>query len=270
MNLFDMLRPECILLDAKLGNKQEALGEIARLSKKSDILKNVGEEDILESLKQREELGSTGFGEGIAIPHCRLDTASDFVVGIITVPSGVEFNAVDAKPVKLLVFIIAPARETNEHLRVLSAISHILRIPGSLDEFLAAESPQALWESFLRYARDSVDTREHSNKHLIHLFVQEENLFRKLLDAFADSQAISVTVIESKNTREYLSKMPLFAGLWSDSHVGFSRIIAAVAHKTMTNEIIRRIENVTGCLDDCKTVMVTIQEIFYAAGSLEA
>ena len=79
MNLFDMLRPECILLDAKLGNKQEALGEIARLSKKSDILKNVGEEDILESLKQREELGSTGFGEGIAIPHCRLDTASDFV-----------------------------------------------------------------------------------------------------------------------------------------------------------------------------------------------
>ena len=270
MKLFDLLRPECVAAGLEFADKTAALHGIARLAKKSAILKDVGEGLIFQGLREREGLGSTGFGAGIAIPHCRLAEVPEFIVGIATAPSGVAFEAMDGKDVKVIVFIIAPARETNEHLRVLSAISHVLNIPGAAKELLAAGTPHALHETFLRHTRDDVDTKGHSNKHLIHLFVQNEDMFRSLLNEFTSMEATSVTVLESRNTREYLAKMPLFAGLLSDRHAGFSRTIVAVVEKTMTNEIIRRIEGITGHLDDCIDAMVTIQEVFYTAGSLEA
>jgi PTS system nitrogen regulatory IIA component len=270
MKLFDLLRPECIAPGLDFADKASALKEITRLAKKSPILKDVDEKSILQGLQERENLGSTGFGKGIAIPHCRLAEVPDFVVGIATVPAGVDFDAMDGEKVSAIVFIIAPARETNEHLRVLSAISHVLNIPGAVKEILAAQTPNALQETFLRHTRDDVNTKGHSDKHLVHLFVQDEDLFRSLLNEFTSMESTSVTVIESRNTREYLAKIPLFAGLLSDRHAGFSRTIVAVVQKTMTNETIRRIESITGCLDDCPNIMVTIQEVFYTAGSLEA
>ncbi len=269
MNLFDILRLECIATGVELADKSAALRAIAGLSKKSHLLRDVDEAEILDGFERREELGTTGFGDGIAIPHCRLEGVSDFVVGIVTVPSGVDFEAMDGGDVRLIVFIVAPARETNEHLRVLSAISQVLRIPGAVEEILSETDPEAVRESFLRYARDEVDTKGHANKHLFHLFVQDEDVFRELLNTFAGMESASITVIESKNSREYLAKMPLFAGLWSDRYAGFSRTIIATVDKTMTNEVIRRIESVTGRLDDAAQVMVTIQEVFYTAGSLE-
>ncbi len=270
MKLFDLLCPECIAACLDLANKEAALQKIVQLAKKSAILKDVEEEQILQGLKQREELGSTGFGNGIAIPHCRLEEVPDFVVGIVTIPSGVDFDAMDGKKVHIIVFIVAPARETNDHLRLLSAVSHVLNVPSAVKEILSAGTPHILQETFLRHARDDVNAKGHSNKHLFHLFVQNEDMFRKLLNEFVSIESSSVTVVESRNTREYLAKMPLFAGMFSDRHAGFSRTIVAVVEKTMTNEIIRRIESITGHLDDCADVMVTIQEVFYAAGSLEA
>ncbi len=270
MKLFDLLRPECVVPGLDLTDKDAALHAVAQAAAKSPVLKDVGESLILEGLKQREELGSTGFGNGIAIPHCRLEEVQDFVVGVLTVPDGVDFEAMDEKKVNLIAFIVAPARETTEHLRVLSAISHVLNIPGAVKEIIAARTPNALQETFLRHARDDVDTKGHAGKHLIHVFVQDEELFRSLLNEFTSMESSSIAVVESRNTREYLAKIPLFAGLLSDRHAGFSRTIVAAVDKTMTNETIRRIESITGSLDDRANVMVTIQEVFYTAGSLEA
>jgi len=269
MKLFDLLRPECIITGLEAADKKSALKKIARLAKKSPVLKNIDENQIINGLEQREELGSTGFGGGIAIPHCRLPDVADFVVGILTAPKGVDFDSIDGEKVNVMVFIIAPERETNEHLRLLSAISHVLNIPGAVKEMLACQASNVLQETFLRHARDDVDIKGHSNRHLIHLFVQNEDLFRKLLNEFASMESTSVAVIESRNTREYLARIPLFAGLLSDRHAGFSRIIVAAVEKTMTNETIRRIESITGCLDDCRDIMVTIQDVFYATGRLE-
>ena len=108
MKLIDVLREECIVAGAQLSNKDEVLREIAQTAKKNDILKGLDEQEILAGLKARESLGSTGFGKGIAIPHCRLKSVVDFVLGIITVPSGVDFEALDAEKVNLIIFIIAP------------------------------------------------------------------------------------------------------------------------------------------------------------------
>ena len=79
----------------------------------------------------------------------------------------------------------------------------------------------------------------------------------------------SIAVIEANNTREYLATMPLFTGLWSDSHMGVNRIIAAVIDKSMTNETLRAIESITGNIENRTDIMVIVQDVFYTAGSLE-
>jgi len=123
MKLADVLHKECIVVNAELSDKAEALRQVAGLAKKSNVLENVSEQEILVGLQGRESLGSTGVGKGIAIPHCRLKNVKDFVVGVVTVPSGVDFDALDAEKVRLIVFIIAPEVVSAKHVRLLSVIS---------------------------------------------------------------------------------------------------------------------------------------------------
>ena len=180
MNLFDILHLECIEVGARLKDKSDALLETARLVKKCPVFDNVSEKDIVLGLEEREKLGSTGFGKGIAIPHCRLKNVSEFVVGIITVPEGVEFEALDGEKVKLIFFIVGPDRATNEHIRILSIIARTLSIPGVIDEILAQKNPESIHESFLRYSHDQVDTGDRKEKQAFHVFIQDDFVCRFL------------------------------------------------------------------------------------------
>ncbi len=269
MRLSQLLLPECIAQDLHFTDKESVLQGIAKLAKKSNILKDVREQDILQGLRQREQLGSTGFGSRIAIPHCRLAGVPDFIVGIATTREGVDFDAIDGKEVHVFLFVVGPERETNEHLRILSAISQILHFPGIVDKLLSAKTPDALREVFLMHAPAEAEVKGGRDRRLVHLFVQSDDLFNELLNTVAGIGPVSMEVIESSNARRYLVRMPLFVGLWSDKDLGLSHAIIAVVEKAMTNELIRRIERVTGKLDKCNQVMVVVQEAFYAAGSLE-
>jgi len=270
MNLFEILRLECINVGAELKDKTVTLHEIARIAKNCHVFDSVSEDQIISGLEEREKLGTTGFGKGIAIPHCRLKDIPEFVVGVITVPKGVDFDALDGGKVHLIIFIIGPDVETNEHIRLLSIISRTLSIPGMVDEILARNNSKSVFESFLRYSRDQIEPKEREKKQLCHVFVQDEELFKDILQVFAATETSSISIIEAKNTREYLARIPLFAGFWSDSHLGVNRIITAIIDKSLINETLRAIENITGSLNDRTDIMVTVQDIFYTAGSLEA
>ncbi len=268
MNLFEVVRPECIVARARPADKSAALREVVRTAKHSPVLADVSEEEILKGLADREALGSTGFGKGVAIPHCRLRTVPDFVVGIITVPDGVEFESMDAKPVTLLVFIVAPERKTDEHIRLLSAISRILRTPGAVDEILSCPTAEAVADSFLRHAREEAPVREDKGRSLLQVYVQDEEVFREILQTLAEIPTCSVAVMEAQNAAIYLAKLPLFAGFWTDKPASFSRIIFAVLDRRLVNETVRRIETVTGSPASRIGVLITVQELFYSAGAL--
>jgi len=269
MKLYEYLQTECIEASAAVSDKFAVLQAITRLAKRNPILKEVTEDQILRGLKQREDLGTTGFGDGIAIPHCRIAGMSDFVMGIMTIPDGVDFDSMDEKPVQLVVFVFAPEEESNAYIKLLSIISQTLKIPGTVEEIVSQLSPEKIRESFLRHTLASVETRGRENKRLFHAIVQDENIFQQILQVFEAMESSSVMVIEAKNIREYLVKMPLFASFWSDSHLGTSRIIIAAVESALTNETIRAIENITGNLDRRTGVMIMVQDILYAAGSLE-
>lgn len=270
MRLIDVVRSECVCAGAKVDGKGAALKEVVRVAKQSPILGDVPEEAILKGIEDRESLGSTGFGRGIAIPHCRLAEASDFVVGVLTIPDGVDFDSLDEKKARIIVFIIAPELQSNEHIRLLSAISQTLMTPGAVEEMVAAGTSEALLESFLRHTRGDIEAKDHKNKNLLNVLVQDESLFRDILQVLAGAESSSVVVLEAENTRLYLAKTPLFAGFWSDDSSGFARLIMAIVDRKLANETIRRIEELTGNLDERSGVMVMMQEIMYASGQLEA
>jgi PTS system nitrogen regulatory IIA component len=270
MDLSGILAEECVQIGTQAADKKSILQEVARLAKKSPVLSDVSEEAILQALNERESLGSTGFGEGIAIPHCVLDGISQFVVGLLVVSDGVNFESLDGDPAKFFVFIIGPSSERNNHIRVLATVSQVLRIPGAKEELLAEKCPVTIRESFLRYSRDEVDTKGHSESCIFHVFVQDEHKFYDVLQVFSMMESCSVSVVEAKDATEFLHKLPLFSNFWSEQRQGFNRIISATVKKSLSNDTIRQINDIAGGLDKQAGIMVTVQDLFYAGGSLNS
>ena len=268
MNVLDVVRRECTAARRAPADKAAVLTEVARLAAASSALSGVAVDEIEKGLREREEIGTTGFGKGIAIPHCRLEGAAEFAVGVVSVPDGVDFDSLDGEKVRLFVFIVGPAQESSDHIRVLSSISRVLSNGDAVTEMAAASSDEALYESFVRHLRDDPRPAKGEHKSLFQVFVQDEELFREILEIFGATEPRFTAVLEAENASTYLSKVPLFAGLWNDSQRTFSRVIVSLVRKRMTNEIVRRIESITGPLAKSDRVLVVVQDTFFSGGSL--
>lgn len=268
MSLIEQLRKECIGVGTEASQKQAVLREIVTLAKKSPLLSGTDADDIFKALREREELGSTGFGGSIAIPHCALENIKDFVVGILTCSQGVDFGSLDGNAVKILVFIIGPKQKRNEHIHLLSGISRVLSQKSAITEILAQKDPEAVRESFLRYVADEIDTSRQTEKSLIHIFIQKEELFEKILQVFSEMQGSSVSVVDANDAAYYLNKLPLFSGFLNGSKKGYHKTIVAVVNKGLANEVLRQINTMTGGISRSAGVMVTFQELAFSQGSL--
>ena len=270
MDIQKIVRPECSLAGAKFSSKDEVLHTVAKLAKKCDVLENVSEEKIYSALVERENLCSTGIGGGIALPHCRLDEIDDFVVGIITVPDGVDFDAVDGKPVKLVVFIVGPEKKANQHVKLLSEISHALRTPGALDKLLESSTPEILYENFMSYiSGDALLEEEPEKRSLVQVIVRGDREFEKIFDEILSISPEATVVLHGENASKYMVRMPIFAGLFKDNDAEYVKIILALVNRKLVNEVIRRIEVVEGKLSKAKGLIVSVVHLDFSAGQLE-
>jgi nitrogen PTS system EIIA component len=268
MKLQELLRSECIRVGSTADDKALALCDIAALAKQSPLLADISEEAILEALQDRETLGATAFGIGVAIPHCRMKNVEDFVVGLMTIPRGVDFESDDHRKVKLVVFIIAPRYQDNTHIRLLSAISQALQDEVSVQAMIAAADADALRTAFLQAAGQDISERLPTRRNLIEVFVQDDKVFRQILASLTELENCSLTVVETTGAHQYLNLSG--SRRRADSAAPNGKMIAVIIQRRLSNEVIRRIESVTGSLMECTGVMVTVQELDYSAGSLEA
>ncbi len=148
-----MIRLEHILTPARSkvnvpgGSKKRVLEYIAHLiaSNQPEI-----DEDILfESLVAREKLGSTGFGNGIAIPHCRLIGCNAPISAVLHLEAAVDFDAIDGEPVDLLFVLLVPEAATDEHLELLRQIAGIFEQDDVRERLRNAPSDEALYQAVL-------------------------------------------------------------------------------------------------------------------------
>jgi len=124
MNLKEILSPDCTRVRVAESSKKRVLEYISQLL--APKLAGVSKSDIFDSLLQRERLGSTGIGLGIAIPHGRLENAGQPVAALITLEQPINFDSIDNQPVDLVFALLVPKDNPEIHLKTLSAVAERL------------------------------------------------------------------------------------------------------------------------------------------------
>jgi PTS system nitrogen regulatory IIA component len=142
MELEDLVSPEGVIAHLKVTSKKQALQEIAA---RAAALTGVSERTIFETLLERERLGSTGVGQGIAIPHGKLAQLTRLYGLFARLDTPVDFESVDDQPVDLVFLLLAPETAGADHLKALARISRLLRNQAVVEKLRASDDPAALF-----------------------------------------------------------------------------------------------------------------------------
>ena len=146
MHIKDFLSPSDVITDLRAANKTSVLQELARRA--AAVLK-MSADTISAELLKREQLGSTGMGDGIAIPHARVAGVKSPFGMLVRLKEPVDFEAVDGQPVDLVFLLLGPAAPQGEQLNVLACVARKLRDPGTLEELRGAKDGQALYRRMI-------------------------------------------------------------------------------------------------------------------------
>jgi nitrogen PTS system EIIA component len=142
MEIVDLLAPEAVIASLKAQNKKQLLQELADHASR---LTGLPERRIFETLIERERLGSTGMGQGIAIPHGRLAGLSRIVGLFARLETPLAYDAVDNQPVDLVFMLLAPDGAGADHLKALARVSRLLRNQATCEKLRATSKPEVLY-----------------------------------------------------------------------------------------------------------------------------
>lgn len=143
MRVRELLTPDRTHFDIEGGSKKRLFDQVASLAASS--CPELGEQQIFDALIARERLGSTGIGEGIAIPHCRLAACGKPVGLLIRLREAIDFDAVDSRPVDLVFVLLVPEQHPEQHLKTLSHLAALFNEPGFRDDLRQSDSAEDLY-----------------------------------------------------------------------------------------------------------------------------
>ncbi len=142
MTLTDLLSPAAVISPLRANGKKQALQELAQ---HAASLTGLPERELFEALLQRERLGSTGIGDGIAIPHGRMP-GIDRLVGLFgRAERPIDFDALDGQPVDIVFVLIAPEGAGADHLKALARVARVLRNQAVLEQVRSIRDPAAIY-----------------------------------------------------------------------------------------------------------------------------
>ncbi len=144
MELSQLLSKELILPELKSTSKAEVLKEL--LEPVGEKFPNLNLKKAYNVLIEREQLGSTGIGDGVAIPHGKLQELKDILVVVGRSFTGVDFDALDKKPCHIFFLVLAPENVAGMHLRILANISRLVKDQEFRHSFMEAKGVEGIWE----------------------------------------------------------------------------------------------------------------------------
>ena len=142
MEINDLISSDVVVANLKATSKKQVLHNLARRASKQT---GVNERDIFDVLMERERLGSTGVGNGIAIPHGKLPELERLHGLFALLEQPIDFQAIDEHPVDLIFLLLAPESAGADHLKALAKISRLLRNTGICDKLRGSETSDALY-----------------------------------------------------------------------------------------------------------------------------
>ena len=142
MDLGDLISLDGIIPALKAKSKKQAL---QLLAENAAALLDISQREIFDTLLQRERLGSTGIGHGIAIPHGKLNSINGVFSVFARLETPIDFDSIDDEPVDLIFLLLAPESAGADHLKALARISRLLRDPSAVEKLRASRDKDALY-----------------------------------------------------------------------------------------------------------------------------
>jgi PTS system nitrogen regulatory IIA component len=153
MQLSKILSPERTLCDMPGVSKKRFMTSVSEHIAQST--QRLSADAIYTALIAREQLGSTGIGHGIAIPHCRVAECDSIIGTLVKLDEGIDFDAIDSQQVDLLFVLIVPTEETDEHLRVLSGLARLFHQDTFCHALRSATSDLQLYQTAISFSEQT-------------------------------------------------------------------------------------------------------------------
>lgn len=143
-SISNILRLERTQMGAHCSSKKKLIQHISQFL--ASNIEDAQADDIYERLIAREKLGSTGIGEGIAIPHSRLEECDDTIGALFTLDEAIDFDSIDKKPVDIVFVLLVPAEATEQHLQTLSMLAQKFSQESFREQLRSAQSQDELFQ----------------------------------------------------------------------------------------------------------------------------
>ena len=270
MEFSEIVKLECCEVDFTAKNKNETLHNIGKLLKRRREFRNIEEDVIVDALKERENMGSTGFSRGIAIPHCQLDGIDHFIIALAICKKGINFDSLDKKKSRIFVTIVGPKGDRGTHLKLLAQVSQILKEPHVIDEILHSTTKIGLYEEFLRNTNNIETITKKGKEVLMMLTVKDESIMQDITEVFVEYGIQDSIILETQNMENLLSTTPLFMGFFNftSEQNALTKIILVKLTKDHINALIKGLEDVFGDLDTYSALSILVLDIFFSKGNM--
>ncbi|MEI8378837.1 MAG: PTS sugar transporter subunit IIA [Planctomycetota bacterium] len=146
MKLCDFVVSSSIIPDLRVGTKEDAIRAMVAGLREAGSINAADEAGIVAAILKREELGSTGIGRGVAVPHTKHPSVDKLVAAIALAPEGVDFASLDGEPVFIMFLLVSPPDRPGDHLRGLENISRHLRNDNFCKFLRQSRTAEAVWD----------------------------------------------------------------------------------------------------------------------------
>jgi len=145
IRITDFVVKEAIIPGVKATTKEAVVRELVSSLKTTGKVTEADEENIVKAIMRREQLGSTGIGRGVAIPHAKHESVGKLIGSIGIAPAGIPFESLDNDPVNIFVMLLYAPERPGEHLRALEAVSRLLRDEKFCQSLLKCTTREEIW-----------------------------------------------------------------------------------------------------------------------------
>ncbi|HOP64429.1 MAG TPA: PTS sugar transporter subunit IIA [Spirochaetota bacterium] len=151
MSLLDSLRKNNILVKPTAKNRWEMIEEMVDLAAKNKDILAEDSEAIKNALIEREKSMSTGIGNGVAIPHCSTTKVSEIITVMALTPKGINFEAIDNEPVKIVILLIVPKDKLTQHIKTLANIAKMMSDVELREKLLSLKTADSILKTLKNY-----------------------------------------------------------------------------------------------------------------------
>jgi fructose-specific phosphotransferase system IIA component len=277
MNVYQILDRKSVDPSIQAKTKREILEQLADLMARSGKVPD--KNALVDALLEREELCSTAVGEGVAIPHAKCEGMTEMCVAVAIAKEGVDFDAIDNKPVSIMFGLTGPPGDPEQHIRILSRIARIARNQEFRSALVKAETAdevfKVLVEEETRHAYEEEKAERKvvaREKRFLILVLYDEDLLDEILEYLLEVGMGAGIVTEGTSLVDAVSrKIPLFAdfaGMGTRTR-GYARAIHGIVRADRLNGIVSGLEEIIGDLDESDKATLFALDVEHIKGSLK-